>query len=227
VKTGAGIMNTETVSTTTKSPSKGTSAAAISAVGSLLAATTCCLPVLPFVLAAGTATSTAFVSSYISALRPYLLGVSVLLIALGFYQSRRASQCNCKPSVLSQVVLWLSALIVAISILLQQATGLCPPSTKLHLGLKSAASAWRSALIWNPAVSKRGPSSHSIISFKRVRRGRGARPLSSTHGEPYVRVPNKACPRLAVLIRSRIDRSQSPPSPPSPAHPRIDRVSQP
>jgi hypothetical protein len=49
------------------------------------------------------------------------LGVSVLFIALGFYQSRRASLCNCKPSVLSQVVLWLSALIVAISILLPQA----------------------------------------------------------------------------------------------------------
>jgi hypothetical protein len=49
------------------------------------------------------------------------LAVSVLFIALGFYQSRRASRCNCKPSLLSQVVLWLSALIVAISILLPQA----------------------------------------------------------------------------------------------------------
>jgi len=77
--------------------------------------------VLPFVLAAGTASSATFLSTYISALRPYLLGVSVLFIALGFYQSRRASQCNCKPSVLSQVILWLSALIVAISILLPQA----------------------------------------------------------------------------------------------------------
>jgi hypothetical protein len=77
--------------------------------------------VLPFVLAAGTASSARFLSSYIGALRPYLLALSVLLIALGFYQSRRASQCNCKPSVLSQVVLWLSALIVAISILLPQA----------------------------------------------------------------------------------------------------------
>jgi len=114
-------MNTETISTTAKPHSKGTFAAAISAVGSILAAATCCLPVLPFVLAAGTAGSAAFVSSFISAFRPYLLGVSVLLIALGFYQSRRASQCNCKPSVLSQVILWLSALIVAITILLPQA----------------------------------------------------------------------------------------------------------
>ncbi len=101
--------------------SKGAIAAGLSAVGSVLAALTCCLPVLPFVLAAGTASSAAFLSSYVSALRPYLLGVSVLFIALGFYQSRRARQCNCKPSVLSQVVLWLSALIVAIAVLLPQA----------------------------------------------------------------------------------------------------------
>jgi hypothetical protein len=114
-------MNAETISTTAKPPSKGTFAAAISAVGSVLAAATCCLPVLPFVLAAGTASTATFLSSFVSALRPYLLGVSVLSIALGFYQSRRATQCNCKPSVLSQVVLWLSALIVAISILLPQA----------------------------------------------------------------------------------------------------------
>lgn len=114
-------MNTETINAAGKSPSKGALAAALSAIGSVLAAATCCLPVLPFVLAAGTAGTASFLSTFIGALRPYLLAVSVLFIALGFYQSRRASQCNCKPSVLSQVVLWLSALIVAISILLPQA----------------------------------------------------------------------------------------------------------
>jgi hypothetical protein len=114
-------MDTQTIRTAGKLSSKGAFAAALSAVGSVLAALTCCLPVLPFVLAAGTAGSAVFLSSYISALRPYLLTVSVLFIALGFYQSRRTSQCNCKPSVLSQIVLWLSALIVAISILLPQA----------------------------------------------------------------------------------------------------------
>jgi hypothetical protein len=77
--------------------------------------------VLPFVLAAGTAGTATFLSSFIGALRPYLLGLSVLLIALGFYQARRATKCNCKPSVLSQAVLWTSALIVAVSILLPQA----------------------------------------------------------------------------------------------------------
>ena len=120
-KANRASMNTETINTARKSPSKGALTASVSAVGSLLAAATCCLPVLPFVLAAGTAGTARFLSSFIGALRPYLLGLSVVFIGSGFYQSRRASQCNCKPSVLSQVVLWLSALIVVISILLPQA----------------------------------------------------------------------------------------------------------
>src|SRR5438552_17218601 len=114
-------MSSETISATGKASSKGGLAAALSAVGSVLAAATCCLPLLPFVLAAGTAGSAGFLSSFVGVLRPYLLGLFVLLIAPGFYQSRRASQCYCKPGVLSQVVLWLPALIVAILILLPQA----------------------------------------------------------------------------------------------------------
>ena len=53
-------MNSETISPTGKASPKGGVAAALSAVGSVLAALTCCLPVLPFVLAAGTAGSTRF-----------------------------------------------------------------------------------------------------------------------------------------------------------------------
>ena len=114
-------MNSQTISAIGKPPSRGGFSAALSAVGSVLAAGTCCLPVLPFVLAAGTAGSARFLPTFLGALRPYLLGLSVLLIALGFYQSRRATRCNCKPNAISQLVLWLSALIVAISILLPQA----------------------------------------------------------------------------------------------------------
>lgn len=114
-------MTTDKMTTTAQPSSRAAFAAAISAIGSILAATTCCLPVLCFALAAGAAGSLAFISSFVTALRPYLLGLSVLLIALGFYQNWRASRCNCKPSVLSQVVLWVSALIVAISILVPQA----------------------------------------------------------------------------------------------------------
>ena len=58
-------MSTERISTSGKSSSNGALAAALSALGSVLAATTCCLPVLPFVLAAGTASTATFLSTYI------------------------------------------------------------------------------------------------------------------------------------------------------------------
>ena len=112
-------MDTKPLTSVDKPGSKVALVAALSAVGSVVAALTCCLPVLPFVLAAGTASSASLLGRYAGALRPYLLSVSVLFIAIGFYQSRRAIQCRCKPTVLSQVILWLSALIVAVSILLR------------------------------------------------------------------------------------------------------------
>src|SRR5437764_1775438 len=79
-----------------------TSVASIAAIGSVLAASSCCLPILPFVFAAGVAGSSAF----LTALRPYLLGLSVALVAYGFYQARHAKQCNHRPSLPSSVLLW-------------------------------------------------------------------------------------------------------------------------
>lgn len=95
----------------------GGAAAGIAAVGSVLAASSCCLPVLPFVFAAGAAGSSAF----LAAARPYLLGASILFIAYGFYGAWRAKQCQRKPSVVSAVLLWASAAFVAISIFFPQA----------------------------------------------------------------------------------------------------------
>jgi hypothetical protein len=54
----------------------------------VIAASSCCLPLLPFLFAAGAAGASAFVAQ----LRPYLLVLSVLLIAFGFYKSWRAKQ---------------------------------------------------------------------------------------------------------------------------------------
>ncbi len=68
------------------------------------------------VLAAGSAGSAAV----IQALRIPLLAASVLFVVLGFLQSRRERQCQGRARVWRQVVLWTSALIVAISILLPQ-----------------------------------------------------------------------------------------------------------
>ena len=94
-----------------------TISASVAALGSVILASSCCLPLAPFLFAAGAAGSSAFFVK----LRPFLLAASVLLIALGFYQSWRAKQCNCKPNLLATMVLWFSAVVVLVSILFPQA----------------------------------------------------------------------------------------------------------
>src|SRR6266403_6141204 len=101
---------------TTKSGSRSTVLASLAALGSVIAASSCCLPLLPFLFAAGAAGTSAFVAQ----LRPYLLVLSVLLIAFGFYKSWRAKQCNCKPSRISTLLLWVSAFMVFIFICFPQ-----------------------------------------------------------------------------------------------------------
>ncbi len=91
--------------------------ASLAAVGSVLAASSCCLPLLPFMMAAGLAGGSAF----LSAARPYLLGGSIVFIAFGFYQARRAGKCRRRPSVISSVLLWISATFVFLSIFFPQA----------------------------------------------------------------------------------------------------------
>ena len=99
-----------------KSGSASTLLASLGALGSVIAASSCCIPLLPFLFAAGAAGTSAFVGK----LRPYLLVVSVLLIAFGFYRSWRAKQCNCKPSKISTVLLWFSAIVVFLFIFFPQ-----------------------------------------------------------------------------------------------------------
>jgi hypothetical protein len=99
-----------------KSGSASTAVASLAALGSVIVASSCCLPLLPFLFAAGAAGTSAFVTQF----RPYLLVVSVLLIAFRFYKSWRAKQCNCKPSRISTLLLWFSAIVVFVFILLPQ-----------------------------------------------------------------------------------------------------------
>ena len=99
-----------------KPGSKGTVFASLGALVSVIAASSCCLPLLPFLFAAGAAGTSAFVGK----LRPYLLVISVLLIAFAFYKSWRAKQCNCKPSRISTVLLWFSAIVVFVFIFFPQ-----------------------------------------------------------------------------------------------------------
>jgi hypothetical protein len=76
-----------------------TALASFAAIGSVLAASSCCLPILPFMMAAGFAGGSAF----LSAARPYMLLASVVFIGCGFYQGRRAKSvcapnCSCQLS---------------------------------------------------------------------------------------------------------------------------------
>jgi hypothetical protein len=97
--------------------SKSTIAASFAALGSVVLASSCCLPLLPFLFAAGTAGT----SSFFVKLRPFLLAASLLSIAFGFYQGWRAKQCKCKPNVLSRTLLWFSTIVVIVFTLFPQA----------------------------------------------------------------------------------------------------------
>ncbi len=99
-----------------KSGSGSTLVASLGALGSVIVASSCCLPLLPFLFATGAAGTSAFVGK----LRPYLLVASVLLIAFAFYKSWRVKQCNCKPSRISTVLLWFSAILVFLFIFFPQ-----------------------------------------------------------------------------------------------------------
>src|SRR5207253_9423813 len=82
--------------------------ASLAALGSVVLASTCCLPMFPFIFAAGAAGS----STFFAKARPFLLAASLLSIAFAFYQRWRAKRCQCKPSLFSTIVLWFSVVVV-------------------------------------------------------------------------------------------------------------------
>ena len=96
---------------------KRTLIASLAALGSVILASSCCLPLAPFLLAAGTAGSSALFVK----LRPFLVAASVLFIAYGFYLGWRAKKCGREPSTLSNILLWFSAIVVLVFILFPQA----------------------------------------------------------------------------------------------------------
>lgn len=93
-----------------------TAIASLAAIGSVIAASSCCLPILPFAFAAGFAGT----SAVLGVMRPYLLGAAVLFIAYGFYQAWRTKQCQRRPSLLSYLFLGASTVLVAVSIVFPQ-----------------------------------------------------------------------------------------------------------
>lgn len=80
--------------------------AAVAAIGSVLAAATCCLPIGALLLATGTAGASALSRTW----RPYLMGLSVAILAFGFFSFYRAPRCN--RGWASGLLLWVAAVML-------------------------------------------------------------------------------------------------------------------
>jgi hypothetical protein len=87
----------------------------LGAVLSSLATISCCLP-LGFAGALGASVSSAFFTT----LRPWLMGLSVALLGLGFWQQYRAKQCGVRGRWIGNVLLWVSVVVVLGMILFPQ-----------------------------------------------------------------------------------------------------------
>jgi len=81
--------------------------ASVGAILSSVAMISCCLP-LGFAAALGVGTASAFLTT----LRPWLLGLSVVLIGLGFWQQHRAKRCAIRGRLVGRVLLWAAVVVV-------------------------------------------------------------------------------------------------------------------
>jgi hypothetical protein len=89
--------------------------ASLAAILSSVATISCCLP-LGFAAALGAGTASAFLTT----LRPWFLGLSIVLLGFGFWQQRRAKQCAVRGRLLSNVLLWAAVVVVLGMILFPQ-----------------------------------------------------------------------------------------------------------
>ncbi len=96
---------------------RGAVGSSIAALGGVLAAMSCCLPLGTFVAAAGAAGAARVLAPW----RPWLIGLSILLLAIGFARTYRRRECSVGRSRFSVVVLWISAVLVFSMLLFPQA----------------------------------------------------------------------------------------------------------
>jgi hypothetical protein len=89
--------------------------ASLVAILSSMASISCCLP-LGFAAALGAGAASAFFTT----LRPWLLGLSVALLGLGFWQQHRAKQCSIRGRFIGNVLLWIALVVVLGMILFPQ-----------------------------------------------------------------------------------------------------------
>jgi uncharacterized membrane protein HdeD (DUF308 family) len=76
----------------------------------------CCLP-LPFLGAAGVAGASVFLAGA----RPWLLGLSIVLLGAGFFQIYRGMRCRTRQSRTAIALLGLSTVVVVLLLLFPQA----------------------------------------------------------------------------------------------------------
>jgi uncharacterized membrane protein HdeD (DUF308 family) len=93
-----------------------TTGASLGAVVTSLLTLGCCLP-LPFLGAAGIAGASVFLTTA----RPWLLGLSVLLLAAGFLRVYRGMRCRTRQSKTAVVCLGLATIVVVLLLLFPQA----------------------------------------------------------------------------------------------------------
>jgi FtsH-binding integral membrane protein len=74
-----------------------------------------CLP-LGFAAALGAGAASAFFAT----LRPWLLGLSVVLLGFGFWQQRRAKTCSVRGRLVGNLFLWFAVVVVLAMILFPQ-----------------------------------------------------------------------------------------------------------
>jgi hypothetical protein len=89
--------------------------APIAAILSSLATLACCLP-FAFLAAIGTAGF----GVYLARFRPWLLGLSVILLGMGFYQQHRGAKCGLRTSKLNLIFLWAATAVVLLVLLFPQ-----------------------------------------------------------------------------------------------------------
>lgn len=89
--------------------------ASLAAIVSSVATIGCCLPI-GFAAALGAGAASAFVTT----LRPWLLGLSVILLGVGFWQQYRAKQCALRGRLLGNVLLWAAVVVLLGMILFPQ-----------------------------------------------------------------------------------------------------------
>ena len=92
-----------------------TTGASLGAMVTSLLTLACCLP-LPFLGAAGIAGASVFLAGA----RPWLLGLSIVLLGLGFFQVYRGMRCRARQSKTAIALLVLATIVVVLLLLFPQ-----------------------------------------------------------------------------------------------------------